>query len=144
MSYLIKFGEKYKQNLPYSVFHSVLLRVHIVSSSWFGHQFILGGKEGGINVKTPTEFVSNENKINDNFEFKRYKLGIKAYYLKGRRIKKTLSYDTIVFFNLSSFKIRKGTIYLCLIWKVLGNILLFPCAQLMEMWGHVGEKRLGC
>ena len=30
---LIKFGEKYKQNLPNSVFHSVLLRVDIVSSS---------------------------------------------------------------------------------------------------------------
>ena len=106
MSYLIKFGEKYKQNLPYSVFHSVLLRVHIVSSSWFGYQFILGGKEGGINVKTPTEFVSNENKINDNFEFKRYKVGIEAYYLKGRRIKKTLSYDTFVLRHFLKFPFK--------------------------------------
>ena len=104
MLYLIESGEKYKQSLPYSVFHSMLLWIHIVSSSWLGHQFILEGVEGGTNIKLPTEFVINENKINDNFKFKKYKLGRGACYTpKGRRIRKILSYDTFSKFNLSAF-----------------------------------------
>lgn len=74
------------------------------------------GGEGGTNIKLPTEFVINENKISDNFKFKKYQLGIGACYtLKGRRIRKTLSYDTfpkfpfktmnfVLLFNLSFFK----------------------------------------
>lgn len=76
------------------------------NSSWEGR------REGGVNVKVSTEFVSNENKINDNFKFKRYKLGKGAYYLKGRRIKKTLPYDTVYFFLRHFLKFPFRTMHL--------------------------------
>lgn len=70
--YLIKTGEKHEQNLPYAVFHPVLLRIHIVSSSRLGHHFILSGA-GRTNIKLPMEFVMHENKITENFKFRRFK-----------------------------------------------------------------------